>query len=339
MARAHIGRRSGQSLARDRHTAEHIAHWHTWKTFREDGADEWQRFSASRDYPEFRSRDKSENELSAHKTPGMGDGVKRSLWIDMVSIMPGSAPNAPKKHKVQLLAIQGSDVPMFRKPITVLSSSIALASINNSVFQSFNQGPMSTSHTIILLGSSKDRSHHAFTKSLIDQIVKERLAFSGTLLMSHVQSSIYGKINHDVLASKSFKSTKWLKKEYTLDELDALCNDPSTPKLHPIKSITDLPVAKDAFKSRHQIITLYTHTYGDVSNVVNFVSVSESQAFGPLLFAVERIQTDDSMPKEDPLVSLLSDFFKDPNSCTSVIASFSSEKGSKFNTMLSKYFN
>ncbi len=40
----HIGWRSGQSLARDGHTAEHEAHSDTWKTFREDGADERQRF-------------------------------------------------------------------------------------------------------------------------------------------------------------------------------------------------------------------------------------------------------------------------------------------------------
>ncbi len=40
----HIGRRSGQSLARGRHTVEHKAHWHQWRTVREVGAGGRQRF-------------------------------------------------------------------------------------------------------------------------------------------------------------------------------------------------------------------------------------------------------------------------------------------------------
>ncbi len=35
--------RSGQSLARERHTAEHEAHWHTRGTFRQNGGEGRQR--------------------------------------------------------------------------------------------------------------------------------------------------------------------------------------------------------------------------------------------------------------------------------------------------------
>jgi hypothetical protein len=39
-----IGRRSGQSLARERRTGEHEAHWHTRRIIHKNGAEEWQRF-------------------------------------------------------------------------------------------------------------------------------------------------------------------------------------------------------------------------------------------------------------------------------------------------------
>jgi hypothetical protein len=39
----HIGRRSGQSLARERHTAEHEAHSPTRRTFRDNAAEGRQR--------------------------------------------------------------------------------------------------------------------------------------------------------------------------------------------------------------------------------------------------------------------------------------------------------
>jgi hypothetical protein len=43
MGHMHIGRRSGQSLARERHPAEHEAHSPTRRTFRDNGADGRQR--------------------------------------------------------------------------------------------------------------------------------------------------------------------------------------------------------------------------------------------------------------------------------------------------------
>jgi len=39
----HIGRRSDQSLARERHTGEHDAHSPTRRTFRDNAAEGWQR--------------------------------------------------------------------------------------------------------------------------------------------------------------------------------------------------------------------------------------------------------------------------------------------------------